>query len=100
MEFIIKCASLQNLHLSLQEEFDDLDQEVEFEPIEEFYHGPRVHALSWSPTTSLNKLPKSVEICAAGSDFSLRVFGSDIATKRHSRQVTAHLIFIASNLSY
>ncbi|KAL0268134.1 UNVERIFIED_CONTAM: hypothetical protein PYX00_010195 [Menopon gallinae] len=81
--------------IKFQEDFDDIEQEVEFEPIEEFYNGQRVHALCWSPNASLNKIPKQIEICSANNDFSLRILASDVATKRHiRREIEGHSDYI------
>lgn len=78
---------IKSMNHCFQEEFDDLDQEVEFEPVEEFFHEPRVHHIAWSPHSSLNKLPKILQFCAAGADYSLRVCTSDLTSKKHSRKV-------------
>ncbi|PSN45603.1 Nucleoporin Nup37 [Blattella germanica] len=73
----IICIALSNKiavgDVKFQEEDDELEEELEFHLLREFHHETRVHALAWSPETSLSVLPKCVTFASAGADYKLRV---------------------------
>lgn len=51
---------------------------MQFEELRDISYDTRCHALAFSPETTLLTLPKAVTFCAAGSDFRLRIYRSDL----------------------
>lgn len=63
--------------------FQDDDAEIQcngyrFDVIRELNHGCRIHAISWSPETSLDVSPKIIRFATAGADKKLRIFNSTL----------------------
>lgn len=61
--------------------FQDEDEVVDgiaYTPIRTFHHETRVHAISWSPETSLSIVPKILAFCVAGADFKIRLYNSNL----------------------
>lgn len=54
---------------------------MSFDIIREFHHDSRIHALSWSPNTSLQIVPKALLFAAGGSDYGIRLYSSDLGEK-------------------
>lgn len=63
--------------LKFQDE-DDAIEEIAYNPIRTFHHDIRVHAIAWSPETSLSVVPKVVSFCVADADFKIRLYNSDL----------------------
>lgn len=51
----------------------------EWHQLKEIDHPSRCHAIGFAPETTLAVLPKLVKLCAAGSDFALRIYRSNLA---------------------
>ncbi|XP_055904017.1 nucleoporin Nup37 [Eupeodes corollae] len=49
-----------------------------WERLKDIYHESRCHAIAFAPKTSLAVVPKVVTLCAAGADFNLRIFRTDL----------------------
>lgn len=56
-------------------------EDLIYNPLRTFHHETRVHAIAWSPETSLNIVPKIVTFCVAGADFKIRLYDSDLNEK-------------------
>ena len=37
-----------------------------------------MHAIAWSPETSLSVVPRIVSFCVGGADFKIRLYNSDL----------------------
>ncbi|XP_069685180.1 nucleoporin Nup37 [Periplaneta americana] len=94
----IICIALANKiavgNVKFQEEEDDLEEELEFQLLREFHHETRVHALAWSPETSLSVLPKRVAFASAGADYKLRVFTSDLVATHTLQVLCGHTNYV------
>lgn len=63
------------------QEDDDVVEDLSYNPLRTFHHETRVHAIAWSPETSLNIVPKIVTFCVAGADLKIRLYNSDLSDK-------------------
>ncbi|ETN67750.1 nucleoporin Nup37 [Anopheles darlingi] len=50
----------------------------EWHQLKEIHHSSRSHCVAFAPETSLAVIPKVVVIASAGSDYKVRIFGSDL----------------------
>ncbi|XP_033113860.1 nucleoporin Nup37-like [Anneissia japonica] len=74
---------------------EDKDRDAfEFRQVNEFHHGCRVDAISWSPRTNLDCLPRCLRFCTAGSDFRLRLFTSDLKEDNTVQVLDGHSDYI------
>lgn len=68
---------ISKINFLFQEE-DELVEDISYKPLRTFHHDTRVHAIAWSPETSLSVVPKIVSFCAAGADFRIRLYNSNL----------------------
>ncbi|XP_001606460.1 nucleoporin Nup37 [Nasonia vitripennis] len=61
------------------QEDDDVVEDIIYNALRTFHHETRVHAITWSPETSLSVVPKIVSFCVAGADFKIRLYNSDLS---------------------
>lgn len=52
-----------------------------YTPLRTFHHDTRIHAIAWSPESSLSVVPKIVSFCVAGADYKIRLYNSDLGEK-------------------
>ena len=57
---------------------DEIIEDISYSPIRTFNHHTRVHAIAWSPDTSLSVVPKIVSFSVAGADFNIRLYNSNL----------------------
>ncbi|XP_071791981.1 nucleoporin Nup37-like [Asterias amurensis] len=61
--------------------FQEEDKTVagfDYKHLRDFHHDTQVVAISWSPETSLEVLPRCIRFCTAGADYKIRLFSSDM----------------------
>lgn len=78
---------------------DETLEEVVYTPIKTFHHDTRVHAISWSPETSLSVVPKVLAFCVAGADFKIRLYNSDLNDLNKLEIIGEHRDYI-NDISY
>lgn len=61
----------------MQQEDSDIEN-VQHDILKELEYNTRCHALAFSPETTLLTLPKMIKFCAAGSDYRLRIYRTDL----------------------
>ena len=59
-------------------EFNHFQDEIEFNIVREFHHLCPVVALSWSPLSSIDTVPKVCKFATAGVDGKIRIYNSDL----------------------
>jgi len=69
---------------------------LEWKELKELHSDSRIEALSISPESSLAVMPKNVIFCAAGSDFNLRIYTSDLAENDTVQVLSGHKSYINS----
>lgn len=69
-------------------------EQFEWHQLKELYHESRCHAITFAPETSLAVLPKVVTFCAAGADFILRIYRSDLQNSDTIQQLKGHTSYI------
>ncbi|KAJ8675734.1 hypothetical protein QAD02_011520 [Eretmocerus hayati] len=79
--------------IKFQEE-DNVVEDIAYTPLKTFHHETRIHALSWSPETSLNVVPKIVSFCVAGADFKIRLYNSDLGEKNLYEVLEGHTSYV------
>ncbi|XP_018324685.1 nucleoporin Nup37 isoform X1 [Agrilus planipennis] len=72
----------------------DSQEPYELKELIKFNHGVQCTALSLSPITTIYGVPKILVFCAAGNDFKLRIFESDISQKDTTKVINAHSDYI------
>uniref|UniRef100_A0A1B0C2F2 Uncharacterized protein n=1 Tax=Glossina palpalis gambiensis TaxID=67801 RepID=A0A1B0C2F2_9MUSC len=65
-----------------------------WEKVKDIYHETRCHALCFTPDTSLMIIPKNVTFCAAGSDFLLRIFRTDLQNSDTVQTLKGHTNYV------
>ncbi|XP_037941627.1 nucleoporin Nup37-like, partial [Teleopsis dalmanni] len=65
-----------------------------WERIKDIYHESRCSALCFAPETSLACIPKTVIFCAAGSDFKLRIFRTDLQNSDTVQDLKGHSNYV------
>ncbi|KAI9578481.1 hypothetical protein GQX74_009055 [Glossina fuscipes] len=65
-----------------------------WEKVKDIYHETRCHALCFIPDTSLMIIPKNVTFCAAGSDFLLRIFRTDLQNSDTVQILKGHTNYV------
>uniref|UniRef100_A0A1B0FLK1 Nucleoporin Nup37 n=1 Tax=Glossina morsitans morsitans TaxID=37546 RepID=A0A1B0FLK1_GLOMM len=65
-----------------------------WEKVRDIHHETRCHALCFSPDTSLMIIPKNVTLCAAGSDFLLRIFRTDLENPDTVQTLKGHTNYV------
>ncbi|KAM7341847.1 nuclear pore complex protein Nup37 [Cochliomyia hominivorax] len=69
-------------------------EQFEWERLKDIYHESRCHALCFAPETSLVAIPKTVTFCAAGADFLLRVYRTDLQNADTVQTLKAHTNYV------
>ncbi|XP_075236445.1 nuclear pore complex protein Nup37 isoform X2 [Lycorma delicatula] len=80
----------------IKEEDGELEEEVDLEFLQDFAVKFRIHALAWSPDSSLNVLPKCISFCSASSDFTLRMYSSNTVDPYTELVLEGHKSYINS----
>lgn len=62
--------------------------------MKEIDHSIRCYAIGFAPETSLAVLPKSVKFAAAGSDFAVRIYRTDLVDSDSVQILTGHTSYI------
>lgn len=76
---------------------DSTDENFEFRELKELHsEATRIEALAISPDSSIAVIPNHVIFCAAGSDFLLRVYSSDLQSKDTVQTLSGHKSYINS----
>ncbi|XP_043268025.1 nucleoporin Nup37 [Venturia canescens] len=78
---------------------DELIEDISYKPLRTFHHDTRVHTIAWSPDTSLSVVPKIVSFCAAGADFKIRLYNSNLNDVHVYEILESHKDYI-NDLSY
>ncbi|XP_055693403.1 nucleoporin Nup37 [Lutzomyia longipalpis] len=66
----------------------------EWQILKEIHHETRCYSLTISPETSLAVFPKNVVIAAAGGDFNIRIFQTDLEECHGVRMLKGHTSYI------
>ncbi|CAH1159790.1 unnamed protein product [Phaedon cochleariae] len=72
----------------------DISDKICIKVLTEFSHQARCTTISMSPETSLTSLPNQVVFCAAGNDFKLRIFSSDLDENSKCLVIGKHASYI------
>ncbi|RZC40989.1 nucleoporin Nup37 [Asbolus verrucosus] len=71
-----------------------IDEQLEFDILADFKHESRCTSLTISPETSISILPNNIIFTAAGSDYRLRVFKSDLRRDNACKVLNGHTSYI------
>ncbi|XP_038073500.1 nucleoporin Nup37-like [Patiria miniata] len=77
--------------------FQEEDKSVagsDYQHLRDFHHDTQVVAISWSPETSLEILPRCVRFCTAGVDHKIRLFTSDMKEQDVMELMDGHVDYI------
>ncbi|KAL9874712.1 nucleoporin Nup37-like [Glossina fuscipes fuscipes] len=93
--FFLCIAAHENFILSFVRFPEETESESFFwEKVKDIYHETRCHALCFTPDTSLMIIPKNVTFCAAGSDFLLRIFRTDLQNSDTVQTLKGHTNYV------
>ncbi|XP_043471472.1 nucleoporin Nup37 [Leptopilina heterotoma] len=76
------------------QEDDDVTEDVVYTLLRTFHHETRVHAIAWSPETSLTLVPKVVSFCVAGADFKIRRYNSNLSDENTYEILDGHKDYV------
>ncbi|XP_011499458.1 PREDICTED: nucleoporin Nup37 [Ceratosolen solmsi marchali] len=79
--------------IKFQEE-DDVVEDIIYNLLRTFHHETRVHAIAWSPKTSLSIVPKILSFCIAGADFKIRLYNSDLNESHEFEVLEGHKDYV------
>lgn len=73
---------------------DEMVDDISYMPIRTFHHDTRVHAMAWSPDTSLSVVPKIMSFSVAGADFKIRLYNSNLNEVNEYEVLDGHRDYI------
>ncbi|KAL3865038.1 hypothetical protein ACJMK2_006671 [Sinanodonta woodiana] len=79
--------------------FKNEDEDVEdfdYKLICDFENGSRVTALAWSPSSTMNAVPRVLKFAVAGSDKQIKVFSTDLKGNDSDKIIKGHTGYINS----
>lgn len=92
---LICVATDKKLTLGLIKFPDESEADIfEWERLKDIYHESRCHSLSFAPETSLVVVSKQVTFCAAGADFLLRIFRTDLQNADTVQALKGHTNYV------
>ncbi|XP_058807153.1 nucleoporin Nup37 isoform X2 [Phymastichus coffea] len=77
-------------------EDDDVVEDIIYTPLRTFHHDTRIHAIAWSPESSLSVVPKIISFCVAGADYKIRLYNSDLGETNTYAVLEGHTDYVNS----
>ncbi|KAG8229460.1 hypothetical protein J437_LFUL005565 [Ladona fulva] len=94
-EIVVGVVKFQPEDEEEKSETDKGDEDaIEFHSLREFHHEVRVHALAWSPDSSINIMPRLIRFCSAAADHKLRLFSSDLVGSDFVQVFAGHTDYV------
>ncbi|XP_014204871.1 nucleoporin Nup37 isoform X1 [Copidosoma floridanum] len=93
------CIGLENKIIIASIKFQEEDNQLEdisYTQLKVFNPEGRVHAIAWSPETSLSVVPKLLSFSVASADFKIRLFNSNLIDESAVEILEGHKNYVNS----